>query len=194
MTGLPSRISEVQNDDTLTFLLRSHRVYLTPLDEWSVSRSYEETFKTGERQIDYVVLDKLCKAVKAYAYAYAFQTIGYYAWRFSQESLMIDEQVMNQTFDAAKVDLFRNAYERMYMDISNTDRAFINAIVKVGTPEVSISQLKVVLDKPTNYISVYRARLLDDQLITSPQRGIIRLSLPFFAEFVQKYNQEHFVN
>lgn len=191
MTGLPSRISEVQNDDTLTFLLRSHRVYLTPLDEWSVSRSYEETFKTGERQIDYVVLDKLCKAVKGYAYA--FQTIGYYAWRFSQKSLLIDEQVMEQTFDAAKVDLFRNAYERMYMDISNTDR-FINAIVKAGTPAVSTSQLKAILNKPTNYISVYRARLLNDQLITSPQRGIVCLSLPFFAEFVHKYNQEHFID
>ena len=192
MTGLPSRISEVQNDDTLTFLLRSHRVYLSPLDERSVSRSYETAFKRGNRQLDYVVLDKLSKSVQGYAYA--FQTIGYYAWRYSQESLMIDEQVMNRTFDAAKVDLFRNAYERMYMDISNTDRAFINAIVKVGTPEVSTSQLKEVLNKPTNYISVYRARLLDDQLIASPRRGIIRLSLPFFAEFVRKYNQEHFID
>ena len=192
MTGLPSRISEVQNDDTLTFLLRSHRVYLSPLDEHSVSQSYEAAFKQGNRQLDYVVLDKLSKSVKGYAYA--FQTIGYYAWRYSQESLMIDEQVMNRTFDAAKVDLFRNAYERMYMDISNTDRACINAIVKVGTPEVSTSQLKEVLNKPTNYISVYRARLLDDQLIASPRRGIIRLSLPFFAEFVQKYNQEHFID
>ena len=192
MTGLPSRISEVQNDDTLTFLLRSHRVYLSPLDERSVSQSYETAFKQGNRQLDYVVLDKLSKSVQGYAYA--FQTIGYYAWRYSQESLMIDEQVMNRTFDAAKVDLFRNAYERMYMDISNTDRAFINAIVKVGTPEVSTSQLKEVLNKPTNYISVYRARLLDDQLIASPRRGIIRLSLPFFAEFVRKYNQEHFID
>lgn len=142
MTGLPSRISEVQNDDTLTFLLRSHRVYLSPLDERSVSRSYETAFKRGNRQLDYVVLDKLSKAVQGYAYA--FQTIGYYAWRYSQESLMIDEQVMKQTFDAAKIDLFRNAYERMYMDISNTDRAFINAIVKVGTPEVSVKSKMLV--------------------------------------------------
>lgn len=77
MTGLPSRISEVQNDDTLTFLLRSNRVYLSPLDEKSVANSYEKAFTRGKREIDYVVLDKLSQAVKGYAYA--FQTLGYYA-------------------------------------------------------------------------------------------------------------------
>lgn len=152
----------------------------------------KKPLKQEDDKLIMLSLINFSKAVKGYAYA--FQTIGYYAWRFSQKSLLIDEQVMEQTFDAAKVDLFRNAYERMYMDISNTDRVFINAIVKAGTSAVSTSQLKAILNKPTNYISVYRARLLNDQLITSPQRGIVCLSLPFFAEFVQKYNQEHFID
>lgn len=191
MTGLPSRISEVQNDNTLTFLLRSHRVYLSPLDEDSVSHSYEQAFTKGHREIDYVVLDQMSRSVKGYAYA--FQTIGYYAWRYSEKSLVLDDQVLDETIKASKVDLFRNAYERMYMDISKTDRAFIKAMVQAGTDSVSISQLQEILHKPANYISVYRARLLDDQLISSPQRGFVQLSLPFFAEFVRKYDQEHFV-
>lgn len=100
--------------------------------------------------------------------------------------------MLNKTIKTSKVDLFRNAYERMYIDISKTDRIFINAIVKAETNMVSINQLQKILDKPVNYISVYRARLLDDQLISSPQRGYVQLSLPFFAEFVEKYNQQHF--
>lgn len=117
--------------------------------------------------------------------------MGYYAWRFSQESLQLDEMVLKQTIQATKRDLFRNAYERMYMDISKTDRNFINAIIQVGTDQVSTKQLQDLLHKPINYISVYRARLLDDQLITSPQRGVVQLALPFFSDFVEKYNQEH---
>ncbi|EEJ71406.1 ATP-binding protein [Lactobacillus ultunensis] len=190
MTGLPSRISEVQNDNTLTFLLRSNRVYLSPLDEKSVANSYEKAFTRGKREIDYLVLDKLSKAVKGYAYA--FQTLGYYAWKYSQNSLLLDDDVLDKTIKASKVDLFRNAYERMYMDISKTDRTFIDALVKAKTDIVSINQLQKILNKPANYISVYRARLLDDQLISSPQRGYIQLSLPFFAEFVEKYNEQHF--
>ena len=32
MTGLPSEVSELQNDNVLTFLLRSGRLTLTPVD------------------------------------------------------------------------------------------------------------------------------------------------------------------
>ena len=64
MTGLPSRISEVQNDNKLTFLLRSNRIYLSPLDEESVASSYERAFLKEKREIDYVVLNKLSQAVR----------------------------------------------------------------------------------------------------------------------------------
>lgn len=189
MTGLPSRISEVQYDNTLTFLLRSNRVYLSPLDKKTIANSYEKAFTKGKREIDFMVLDEMSRAVKGYAYA--FQTIGYYAWRFSRELLQLNEEVLKQTIRAAKKDLFRNAYERMYMDLSKNDRDFIEAIIKAGTDHVTTKQLQDILNKPINYISVYRARLLDDQLITSPQRGVVQLALPFFAEFVEKSNLEH---
>lgn len=189
MTGLPSRISEVQYDNTLTFLLRSNRVYLSPLDKKTIANSYEKAFTKGKREIDFMVLDEMSRAVKGYAYA--FQTIGYYAWRFSRELLQLNEEVLKQTIRAAKKDLFRNAYERMYMDLSKNDRDFIEAIIKAGTDRVTTKQLQDILNKPINYISVYRARLLDDQLITSPQRGVVQLALPFFAGFVEKSNLEH---
>ena len=189
MTGLPSRISEVQYDNTLTFLLRSNRVYLSPLDKKTIANSYEKAFTKGKREIDFMVLDEMSRAVKGYAYA--FQTIGYYAWRFSRELLQLNEEVLKQTIRAAKKDLFRNAYERMYMDLSKNDRDFIEAIIKAGTDRVTTKQLQDILNKPINYISVYRARLLDDQLITSPQRGVVQLALPFFEEFVEKSNLEH---
>lgn len=64
MTGLPSRISEVQNENTLIFLLRSNRIYLSPLDEESVASSYERAFLKEKREIDYVALDKLSQAVR----------------------------------------------------------------------------------------------------------------------------------
>lgn len=82
----------------------------------------------------------------------------------------------------------------MYMDISSTDRSFINALVQTGTQLVSIAEIQKRLKKTANYVSVYWARLLDDQLISAPRRGYVQLSLPFFAEFVEQYNQEHFID
>lgn len=190
MAGLPSRISEVQNDDMLTFLLRANRVYLLPLDNQSVSQRYEQAFLNGNRQIDYHVLDQMVNSVKGYAYA--FQTLGYYAWRYSQQSLQLDSQVYQQAVESTRRDLFRNAYERMYLDISNGDRRFTNAIAEIGGDEpVSVSKLSQHLKIKPNYLSVYRARLLYDQLIRAPRRGFIQLSLPFFAEFTNQWRDRH---
>lgn len=191
MTGLPSRISEVQNDKILTFLLRSNRIYLSPLDKESVKTSYENAFVKGGRDIDPLALDDLAQAV--HGYAYAFQTLGYYAWKGSNANLEIDKQTVRNAVNLAKQDLFRNAYEKMYLDLSDKDREFIDILVDVNTSEVSIKTISKLMNKPKNYLSVYRSRLLDDQLITATRHGYLALTLPFFADFVKKYRQEHFI-
>jgi hypothetical protein len=42
-------------------------------------------------------------------------------------------------------------------------------------------------------ISVYRARLLDDQLIYAPDRGYVSFTLPFFANFIRWYKENHLI-
>lgn len=191
MTGLPSRISEVQNDKILTFLLRSNRIYLSPLDKEAVKNSYENVFFDGDREIDPLAFDTLAQAV--HGYAYAFQTLGYYAWKLSQNDLEINDDIVQKAIELSKRDLFKNAYEKMYLDLSDKDREFINVLVDVDTPEVSIKTISELMNKPKNYVSVYRSRLLDDQLITATRHGYLALTLPFFADFVKKYRQEHLI-
>lgn len=189
MTGLPSRVSEVQNDKTLTFLLRSHRIHLATLDELSVTDTFADAFRKGNRRIDVPEINELADAVSGYAYA--FQTVGYYAWRYSEEKLVIDRQVVEKAIVSSKEDLFRNAYERMYNDISKTDRLFLKAMIEAPTNEVPTSWIAKKLGKNKNYISVYRARLLEDQLITAPQRGYVTFNLPFFKDFIREYGKQH---
>ncbi|WP_076459132.1 hypothetical protein [Limosilactobacillus caccae] len=185
MTGLPSRISEVQNDKMLTFLLRSHRIHLATLDELSVTDTFAEAFRRGNRKIDVPEIDALANAVAGYAYA--FQTVGYYAWRYSEESLVIDQAVVDKAIASSKKDLFRNAYERMYNDISKTDRLFLRAMAESPSAEIATQWIAKKLGKNKSYISVYRARLLEDQLIIAPQRGYVQFNLPFFKDFILEH-------
>lgn len=189
MTGLPSRISEVQNDQTLTFLLRSHRIHLATLDELSITDTFAEAFRKGNRRVDVPEINKLADAVGGYAYA--FQTIGYYAWRYSEDSLVIDEDVVDKTITSSKKDLFRNAYERMYNDTSKTDRLFLKAMTEAPSNEVATQWVAKKLGKNKNYVSVYRARLLEDQLIVAPQRGYVQFNLPFFKDFIVEYGAQY---
>lgn len=82
-------------------------------------------------------------------------------------------------------------YERMYNDISKTDRLFLKAMTESPSKEVSTHWIAKKLGKNKNYISVYRARLLEDQLIFAPQRGFLQFNLPFFKEFILEYEKEH---
>lgn len=191
MTGLPSRISEVQNDKILTFLLRSNRIYLSPLDEDSVRSSYDTAFERGARRLDPLATDRLAHAV--HGYAYAFQTLGYYVWKLSEKNKYVDDQVVERAIELSKEDLFRNAYEKMYLDLSEKDREFIDAIVSQNMDEVSINSIAKKMNKGKNYISVYRSRLIDDQLIAPVKHGYIKLTLPFFRDFVINYRKEHFI-
>lgn len=49
MTGLPSRIFELQHEKTLTFLLRSNRIYLKPLDKISIRENYASAFEKAAK-------------------------------------------------------------------------------------------------------------------------------------------------
>lgn len=189
MTGLPSRISELQHEKTLTFLLRSNRIYLKPLDHTSVQKSYETAFKDGNKKIDPIVMDKLVNNVKGYAYA--FQTIGYYAWDESND--VINDQIANRVLDLAKNDLYQNAYEKLYTEVSNQDRKLLDVIASAKMEKVSIAYLLEKFDQRKNYLSVYRARLLVDQLIYTPERGYVSFSLPFFSDFIKWYKDRHLV-
>lgn len=45
MAGLPENVSEIQNDDVLTFLLRANRIVLNPLNLETIKLSYSIFFK-----------------------------------------------------------------------------------------------------------------------------------------------------
>ena len=189
MTGLPSRISDLQHEKTLTFLLRSNRIYLKPLDKTSIEDNFSSAFEKGHKSISPAVMRRLVEGVGGYAYA--FQTIGYYAWEQSGDE--ITNQVANEVIDLAKSDLYQNSYEKLYTEISDTDRKFLDIMADYPEDTVPISNIVDALNKSKNYVSVYRTRLLDDQLIYAPDRGYVKFTLPFFDDFIRWYKENHLI-
>lgn len=179
MTGLPQHVSELQNDDVLTFLLRAGRITLDPLDLWAVKQSYARAF-SGQRQISEQTLLTITKLTRGYAYA--FQLLGYYLWEHSDDA--IGNDTIQEILPLYQTDLYRNAYVKMYQGLSQTEQKFLSAMAESGKEDVPVSEISKKMSRPGNYISIYRKRLLDTQLITSPRRGYLRFTLPFFKEFI----------
>lgn len=185
MAGLPSKVSELQNDKLLTFLLRSKRIYLEPLSLLTIRESYQQAFNQSGRTIDDSTLLRITKMTGGYAYA--FQLLGFLLWRTG--AAQIAEPVVEQVLPAYQATLYRNVYLKMYQELSPRDRDFVNAMATSSTPVVSVATIGKQMGQSKNYLSVYRRRLLDDQLITAPERGKLAFTLPYFADFIRTFQE-----
>lgn len=83
--------------------------------------------------------------------------------------------------------LFRNVYVKVYSSLLSKDREFVQAMVESDKEKVPIKDIMTKMDKPKNYISIYRRRLIDDQVIFSKERGYVEFTLPYFADFVAEF-------
>lgn len=183
MAGLPNKVSELQNDELLTFLLRSQRIYLEPLSLLTIKQSYQRAFSTADRSIDDEALVTMTKMTAGYAYA--FQLLGFLLWRCGE--LHITQQVIKKVLPDYQQELFRNVYIKMYQELSPQDRSFVNAMADSSNQNVKIAYIREQMGKDKGYVSMYRRRLLDDQLIAAPQRGVATFTLPYFAAFIREY-------
>lgn len=184
MTGLPKNISELQNDKTLTFLLRSARIELPPLSEITVQYSYKEAFTKGRKSVDLSVLKRLTQLTRGYSYA--FQLLGYLIWE--KDAQEITDEVVDSCLDKYKELLYRNAYSKIYEELSRIDRSFILAMAQCETDIVPMKFISDILKKKPNYISTYKRRLLDSGVIRAESYGNVEFSLPLFKEYLQEFH------
>lgn len=180
MTGLPKNVSEFQNNDVLTFLLRSGRIPLGPLDLFDIKFRYQKAFERANKIISDEVLMRMTKLTKGYAYA--FQDLGYYVWKNSTDA--VSEQDIDDILPLFKNDLFRNAYTKIISELSPTDKKFLLTMAKSDKNIIEISYIRKAMKKSPNYISQYRQRLIDSQVIVEAGYGKVAFSLPFMKEFL----------
>lgn len=175
MTGLPKNISELQND-------RSNRINLPMLNEINVHYNYKSVFEKGGRSIEEQAFKRMTSLTKGYSYA--FQLLGYLLWETNESNITND--VIDSIMDLYKENLFRNAYTKIYDELSDMDKKILNTMASLDTP-VSMKKLSDSLKKKPNYISTYRRRLLHSGVITSPSYGYVDFSLPLFRDYILEF-------
>lgn len=186
MTGLPKNISELQNDNTLTFLLRSSRVNLPLLDEVAVQYSYKEVFERSKKEISLKTLRRMTALTNGYSYA--FQLLGFLVWNTGAD------RVTDETLDAVmykyKEQLFRNAYSKIYEELSKVDRDFVLAMAAGDEDSVTMKEIAGRMGKKNNYISTYKRRLIDNGVIKAEQYGSVEFALPLFKDYLIEFRLE----
>lgn len=185
MTGLPKNVQELQNHKVLTFLLRSGRVNLSPLNYYDIRAKYQTEFVKRDSNIDPETLREMAQL--ADGYAYAFQLLGYLLWRSPDEH--ITTATIERILPEYQAQLSRNAYSKMLEELSPMDQQFVIAIANSNEYPVSTAYLGKALHKKPGYIGMYRRRLIESQVVESAGFGKLKFALPLFREFIQQDGQ-----
>ena len=176
-TGLYDVIDNLERTEGLTFLQRGQKRYLSPLNVRYISASYKEIFN-----IDDKLANELGSLTKGYAFAY--QALGHLF--FEKEDKKIDAVLLS------KYDYYLEefVYDRVYKELTEKEKAILKIIsIKHLSTNKEIIESGYVTGQE---ISNYKVRLSKRGICDTSERGVIKIILPRFEEFIAyKYAEEN---
>lgn len=169
MTGLYENISDLQNADNVTFLLRTPKLELEPLNKLMMAESYRNTLNVS-KEVALLMADVTC------GYPFAFQVLGYLCY----------ESGKNYEDELVRFDYYLNeyVYNKIWSELSEKDKGLAIAIAKSDNTTETVLKLA---NMKKNEFSVYRDRLMKKGIVNGKTRGKIFFALPRFKEFVNLY-------
>lgn len=171
MAGLYENIRNLENEENLTFLYRTPKYDMEPLNLTLVAAKYRKIF--GYDQETSMQMAKITKG-----YPFAYQVLGKYLWEDEDHDL--SEEVLARFDEAMRA----YTYDKIWSELSDTDKWYMTYIVKKD--RMPVSELLESTGKKKNEFSQYRARLADKGLIDISIRGMVSCKLPRFDVFVDE--------
>lgn len=170
MTGLKHNIDVLLESNATSFLSRTPKIVLPPLDLIDIVKEYVKVLS-----IDEDIAIQLAKLTKGYAFAY--QVLGYFF--FESKSRKIDDYLLNQYDEYLR----KNGYDVIWNELTNKEKEICIALFK-STNKDSNTIKKIANLKDSNYQN-YRASLIDKGIIEVTGYGKIDFALPRFDMFIK---------
>lgn len=187
--GLPQMISDLFDDEVITFLRRARTNVLAnvPIDE--VKESFAQTFEDSGMSLDTSLVEKA--AVATAGYPYMIQLVGYYIWDAAdaRESTVISKEDVDEGIREARVDLDNAVCVPELYGLSKNDKAYLEAMAVSDGPS-GTSEVAKRMGRSAKYAATYRKRLLDAYVIRQTDRGEVDFAVPFLREYLRGHMQK----
>lgn len=187
--GLPQMISDLFDDEVITFLRRARTNVLAnvPIDE--VKESFAQTFEDSGMSLDTSLVEKA--AVATAGYPYMIQLVGYYIWGAAdaRESTVISKEDVDEGIREARVDLDNAVCVPELHGLSKNDKAYLEAMAVSDGPS-GTSEVAKRMGRSAKYAATYRKRLLDAYVIRQTDRGEVDFAVPFLREYLRGHMQK----
>lgn len=182
--GLPQMVSDLFNDEVITFLRRARMNVLADVPIDDVRRAFAATFVASGMAIDEQQLRTAAQATAGYPYM--IQLVGYHIWDCAdmRDSSRVSDQDVTDGIEEARRDLDNAVCIPELQGLSRNDRAYLEALAQSDgpAPTAAVAQR---MGRSTNYAATYRRRLLDAYVIRETERGEIDFAVPFLREYLR---------
>ncbi len=182
--GLAASVSDVVNDDVLTFLRRAQRHSLGSVPRDDVERGFRKPIENAGRRIGERALQVMIDG--ASGYPFLLQLVGAQTWRLHPEQTEITEADAVEGVDRARRRLGTLIHEPALKEVSDVDRSFLVAMARDESPS-QMADIQRRMGVDVNYASQYRLRLISAELIHSTRRGYVDFALPFLREYLREH-------
>src|SRR5271155_2490291 len=181
--GLASAITDVVNDEVLTFLRRAERHALGPVASEDVARALRTPVEASGRKVAEDVLDVMVEGTRGYPFL--IQLVGAQVWRRRRSEPEISMQSAHEGVSDALRRLGRLVYEPALADASDIDKSFLLAMAKDDGPS-RMKDIRERLEIDANFASQYRLRLIASELIESTGHGYVAFALPYLRDSLRE--------
>lgn len=182
--GLAASVSDVVNDDVLTFLRRADRHALGSVSRTDVERGFREPIETAGRIIGDAALDIMVDG--AGGYPFLLQLVGAQTWRLHPNAREITEADAATGVARARRRLGALVHEPALSSASDIDKSFLLAMAQDDGPS-KMADIQHRLGVDVNYVSQYRLRLKAAELIHSTGHGFVDYTLPYLREYLREH-------
>ena len=170
MTGLYENINRIQNNPSLTFLLRVPKVTTGPLSMLQISHQYREIFDVDEDRAT-----ELAEITKGYAFA--FQALGVCCWEYKGS----DDRLILEKLDELLDDY---VYKKIWASLTPKEREIVKAM---HAEEEKVGTICERLNMSNGSFSRYKENLMDKGILYASGYGHVAPALPRFREVVKSY-------
>jgi len=180
--GIKVDLDALVEQEHTTFLRRSRELDFRRLSPDQTRHVLSESVRIGGKAIEQDALDLLVSI--AQGYPYLVQLAGDFAWRSSGSAATIVLRDARAAHKRAIAAVERRVISRVYQDLSEKDRAFVNAMA-MDEGRSKIADIVRRMGVSDQYVQVYKRRLIESGYVQADGRGHVRFSLPYLGDYIR---------
>jgi hypothetical protein len=182
MAGLPNAISDVLNDNVLTFLRRAHQVVLGSISYDVVLAGYKQEFEQTGFEVEQSAVEKM--TLYTSGYPYLIQLLGFLAFNYAKDSKVLDMKTVEEAFESAKHEMQNAIYRPILKSLSDNDIKYLEAMAQ-DDGKSKTSTIAERMGTTAEYATVYRKRLIDAGIIMQTSRGYVTFGVPLLRDYLR---------